>query len=265
MAAMSRGQAAPEAAGHKPLVGYMIVGAQKAGTTALDECLSRHPAICTALIKETHFFDQDVFFAPGPPRYDLYDFFFSHWRGEALLGEATPTYMFAPHVPSRLRDYNPLLRLVVLLRHPVERAYSQYQMNVRAGVEPLSFRAAIDAEDERLTAAGDDWSPFSDAWRCSYVQRSLYAPQIERLLSLFPSDQLLVLRTEELARAARATLDGLQAFLGVPLVELAMPTLPPPGYPPMQPADRAFLLDRFADTTARTAELMAWDVGDWLR
>ena len=114
-----------------PKVNFMIVGVQKSGTTALSEFCSEHPEICMAKPKEPHLFDAEEFDEAGLD--DNYSKFFDHFKGEAILGEATPIYMFLPEIAKRLHTYNPDLKLLVILRDPVDRAISQYSMSQSRG------------------------------------------------------------------------------------------------------------------------------------
>src|SRR6187200_1451927 len=129
----------------RPLPDFLVIGAQKAGTTALYAYLRWHPGITGPSWKEVSFFDRHW------------------WRGEAwyrgqfplraggrLVGEASPSYLFHPLAPERARSLVPDAKLIALVRNPVDRAYSQYQHAVALGREPLSFEDALAAEDERL-------------------------------------------------------------------------------------------------------------------
>src|SRR5579871_6109810 len=161
-------------------VSYVIVGTQKGGTSSLQFLLSKHPDICAAVIKETHFFDNDPSFQSDAPDYNRYHNLFRHYRGETALGEATPIYMYAPYVADRLKEYNPDIKVIAVLRNPVERAYSHYQMMWRRGLDTLSFPDAIRLEPWRMEESGADYGPRSPRALHSYVSRGFYSTQIER-------------------------------------------------------------------------------------
>jgi hypothetical protein len=139
----------------------VIVGAMRAGTTSLFSFLARHPQVAASFGKEVHYFD--LRFHRGPawyrcqfrrPRTDT--------RGDAVGVESSPYYMFDPRVPGRMAALMPDVKLVFLLRDPVERAFSHYRKNCRDGREPLSFADALAAEmlAELLTFAGlEPWAP----------------------------------------------------------------------------------------------------------
>jgi len=246
---------------------FMVVGAQKGGTTALASFLRNHPEICLSSDKEPHFFDLDFFFEGDEPRYAWYLMYYAHHDGQKVGGEATPTYMYRPDVAGRLRDYNPRLKLIALLRHPAERAYSQYNMMRARGAEPLSFREALRAEETRLLEAGADRVPGSPYWIHSYKQRGRYASQIRNLLKYFPRDQLLVLRSEDLLHQHYRVLAEVFRFLDV-----GTNHRPPPARvfageycTPMSRSDRELLLEYYAQETEELEQMLGWDLAAWKR
>jgi hypothetical protein len=248
-------------AGGRPLPDFLIIGAQKAGTTALYDYLYRHPAISGPRWKEVSFFDR-------------------HWRrGERWyrgnfprgaappVGEASPSYLFHPLAPERVRSLLPEARLVALLRDPVDRAFSHYQHEVALGREPLSFEDALAAEEGRTRGEVErmlaDPGYFSHAWwNHTYRARGLYAEQLERWYAAFPREQLLVLSTEELGAAPAETYARVLAFLGAPAHELtAYPRVFSRAYEQMAPATRAALAADYAKPNARLYELLGRDLG----
>ena len=133
----------PPPAKHRPRLDFMIVGAQKCGTSALAHFLSQHPEIGMASPKEVHLFDRPGYSSDWTPEQidDHYGSQLGHCTGARILGEATPSYMFVPEIGRDLARYNPDLKLIVLLRDPVERAISHYYMEKGRGRErrPLWF------------------------------------------------------------------------------------------------------------------------------
>ena len=133
---------------------FLIVGAQRGGTTSLYHYLSAHPQISASVIKEIHYFD--LYYGCGENWYKAH--FAPPWwlnvRG-ALTGEATPYYLYTPAAAARVAALIPDVRLVVLLREPVRRAYSQYHMAVQQGTETYSFSEAVEREADRLQAERD--------------------------------------------------------------------------------------------------------------
>jgi hypothetical protein len=199
----------------------LIIGAQKAGTTYLYHLLTQHPSVESATAKEVHYFD--VHFGKG------LDWYRSHfprpeWRGgqKTMTGEASPYYLFHPHAARRAADAVPHARLIVLLRNPVDRAYSDYQHRYREGREPLkSFPEAIEAEDhrlrgerERMLAHEDYASP--NYRKFSYLSRGVYVDQLKEWREYFDEDQFLVLKSEDFLGHPENTLASVHEFLGLP-------------------------------------------------
>lgn len=193
-------------------IDFFICGVQKGGTTALDSFLREHPSVEMAREKEVHFFDDETI-AWDMPDYAKLHSFFDDATPSRCRGEATPIYSYWPSAMERLRAYNHAAKLILMLRHPVLRAFSHWRMETTRGFETLPFSQAIQpAARMRVYSA-----PRRVHRVFSYVERGFYAPQIERLLSLFPRDQLLILRTDKLWVDPEATLQAVQEFLDIPV------------------------------------------------
>jgi hypothetical protein len=244
----------------RPLPDFLILGAQKAGTTALYAYLRWHPDITGPSFKEVSFFDRH--YAQGERWYRAH----LPLRRRALVGEASPSYLFHPQAPERVARMLPESRLIALLRNPVERAFSHYQHEVALGREPLSFEEAIDREDERMRGELDhmlrDPSYLSHAWwNYTYVARGRYAEQLERWFGAFPRDQLLVLLTDELAADTPGTYRRVLDFLGAEAHDLdSYPRIFDRDYEDMDPATRARLEELFAEPNRRLAALLGLDL-----
>ncbi|HET6601380.1 MAG TPA: sulfotransferase, partial [Gaiella sp.] len=236
----------------RPLPDFLVIGAQKAGTTALYAYLRWHPGITGPSWKEVSFFDRHW------------------WRGEAwyrgqfplragkrLVGEASPSYLFHPRAPERARSLVPNAKLIALVRNPVDRAYSQYQHEVALGREPLSFEDALAAEEERTRGEAErlaaDPRAFSRAWwDHTYAARGRYAEQLERWLDVYPREQLLVVATEELGERPAETYASILAFLGAAPHELEeYPRVFDRDYEPMRAETRVALARSFAEPNRR--------------
>ena len=246
----------------RPLPGFLILGAQKAGTTALYEYLRRHPGITGPRWKEVSYFDRH--YRRGPAWYRGN---FPAGRRGRLVGEASPSYLFHPLAPARAAALVPGARLIAILRDPVERAYSHYQHEVSFGREPLGFEEAIELEEERMEGELErmlaDPGYFSHAWwNYTYVARGLYAEQLERWYASFPAEQLLVLANEELSAEPAATYARVLGFLGAAPYGLeSYPRVFDRDYPDLDAATRARLADRFAGPNRRLYELLGRDLG----
>jgi hypothetical protein len=190
-------------------------------------------------------------------------------RGHRLLtGEASPYYLYHPQVPERIRETLPEVRLIALLRNPVERAYSHYQLNRRQGKEPLSFDDAIGSEEERLRGEYQrlvqDPTYYSDNhYKFGYLARGVYVDPLTRWREHFPAERLLVLRSEDLYRDPRETLSQVNRFLGLPEWEPGhfKPYNQKP-YSEIDPKIRQRLLDYFEPHNRRLYEYLGRDF-DW--
>jgi hypothetical protein len=209
---------------------FFIAGAPKAGTTALHRALSRHPALFLSSVKEPKFF-----LSPGvrPRRqtgpgdaHSAREWIWRQSRYEALFdgapsgaqrGESTPFYLYDRAAPARIARAVPRARIVVVLRDPVDRAYSNWMHLWSDGLEPIAdFEAACAAEDERI---GAGFAPF---WH--YRRLGCYGEQLERLFGVFPKEQVCIIHYRDLVHRPQQTLDIICGFLGVePGLDLAVP------------------------------------------
>lgn len=196
----------------------LIIGAQKGGTTSLFNYLVRHPDVLQPFGKELHYFDLNYH---RGERWYRGRFPYAHrLRGAVLTLDASPYYLAHPQVPRRAAGLLPSVKLIAVLRNPVDRALSHYQHEVRGGRETLSFAQAIDREAERL--AGEEERLRSDPGyysynhhRYSYTLRGCYLEQLRRWTEHFPRSQLLVLQSERLFRDPAAATETVQRFLGL--------------------------------------------------
>lgn len=202
----------------RPLPDFLIIGAQKAGTTSLHAYLCQHTQVSSPVTKEIHFFDNE--FGRG---LDWYRAHFRRSRGDGqLAGESTPYYLFHPLSPRRVADTVPGCKLIVILRNPIDRAHSHHNHERALGFESLDFERALVAEPERL--AGEEerlrhdphYRSFAHQ-HYSYVSRGRYAEQLERWLQCFDRRQLLFLSAEELFAEPLRVVSEAQEFLGLPL------------------------------------------------
>ncbi len=207
---------------HKP--NFFLLGAAKSGTTSLCYYLGQHPQVCISEPKEPYFFEEE--YGQGMDFY--WRTYFKHWRGEALIGDACPRHLFLPYVPLRIKAQCPDARLLVLLRNPVDRAFSAWWMRYSLGVEKLSFEQAIQANVEQQRAGftlagadgeelwcsarhwGGDYSHVKYRW---YLEEGYYAQHLLRYLALFSQKQMKVVFMSELKDALGLT-NRVLAFLG---------------------------------------------------
>lgn len=190
--------------GNRILPDFLIIGAAKSGTTSLFHYLTQHPRIIKPFKKEIHFFDKH--FNKGVNWYKL------HFptknevnigQNQAITGEATPYYISHPLVPSRVKMILPKVKIIVLLRNPVDRAFSNYNHMVRMGFEKESFENAIDLESERTLGeldkiVNDNLNYSFKHHHYSYLSRSIYHIELERWLQYFNIDRFLFINSEDL-------------------------------------------------------------------
>jgi sulfotransferase family protein len=255
------------------LPSFLVIGATQSGTTSFFSYLTGVPGVLPAVCKEIRFFSRHYERGTG-----WYRSFFPLAASRALarrrlgaepaVGEASPAYLWHPWAPSRVHALDPGMRLIVLLRDPVDRAYAQYQKVRDSGAETLEFDEAIDAESERtageLARMESDSSYLSESYRrYAYLGRSLYADQLEGWLGLFPREQLLVLATEDLALDPAGVIAESARFLGLP-----EPAPQPGAYPrrntraydPLEPALRERLVRHFDEPNRRLVALIGQDL-----
>jgi len=208
-----------------PLIQFVIGGVQKGGTTALAQFMARHPQIALPRDKEAHVFDAPDFAEHDTPaQIDArYAGHFDPAPETRLHGDATPIYCFHPTFIQRIAAYNPHMRWIVLLRHPVERAISHYHMQRRRGQESWPLWPALLLERWRLRGHWQDFAIESPLRRHSYRARGDYARQLDTLYAHFPREQILLLRTKALAEAPERTLAQIWSFLGID-ANMAAPT-----------------------------------------
>lgn len=244
-----------------PPVDFLIAGVQKGGTTALDAYLRAHPALCFPARKELHFFDDEERFAARRVDYADYHANFARARAHRLAGESTPIYLYWDAAPRRIWTYNPRMKLIAVLRNPIARAYSHWNMERERGADPLPFGEALRAEAGRALAA----RPHQDKV-FSYMDRGFYSHQLRRLWRFFPREQTLVLRHEELRDRPAEIVRRVTDFLGVdPLPGVAFRDIHSRPYvAPMARADWDCLRGVFEGEIIGLQQLLGWDLSRWL-
>ncbi len=236
--------------GARGLPDFLIIGAQRAGTTSLFRYLAAHPSVEAAARKEVHFFDlnwhrgEAWYRAHFARRSDVVD---GRASAASVIGEATPYYLFHPLAAERAASLLPDVRVIVMLRDPVSRAYSHYH-HVRArGHEHLSFEDALLAEADRLRGEeerlrSDPCYRSVDHQHHGYVARGEYLPQLQRWAEHVPADRTLVIVSEEFYADPDAEFRRVTRFLGLPDTSLSSyERTNSQRYPPMSPATKASL------------------------
>jgi Sulfotransferase domain len=252
-------------ASRRRLPDFLIIGAQRSGTTSLYKYLTANPGVEAAYpTKGAHYFDNHPQRSVGWYR--------AHFpirrEGGLITGEGSPYYLFHPQVPVRVARVAPDARLIVMLRDPVERAYSHYQQEYARGFEDAeSFERALELEPQRLEGeqermAADPGYRSRAHQHHSYIARGLYLEQIEAWRAHFAPEQMLILHTERFFADPASGMQEVQRFLGLdPAPAAEYPAHNARGYSPMDPATRRMLTDRFAEPNRRLYAYLGVDYG----
>jgi tetratricopeptide (TPR) repeat protein len=222
---------------------FLIVGIGKGGTSSLYYYLVKHPQILPAIRKEIHFFSENI--ERG------LDWYLSHFppipqESNFLTGEATPWYFVSCESANKIAHVFPDVKLIILLRNPIFRSFSHYQMQLRLGEEQRSFASVISSEIEAIKNLSSFGEADSDYWQTEKgcLLFSLYFYFIEKWMAVFPREQFLILRSEDFYANPAATLTQVFDFLGVP-------DYPLPEYPNYNPGSYNPISDDLRQTLAK--------------
>jgi len=255
------------------LPNFLIIGVSKGGTTSLFEYLIQHPDIEPPLQKEVNYFNNNRLVGIvgvgkwlGLPWYkSVFPTVFEKYKHRVkykrklITGEATTHYIFNGNkkTPARVRRLMPSVKLIALLRNPIDRAYSHYQMLVNEGKEPLVFEDAIKCV---LTPKNKRKKLFfsqglNQRHSYSYLARGLYVDQLIQWEKFFPKKQFLILKTDELNFNPQRIVNRVFRFLGIPEYDLADLTKHNVGsYPEMSPDTRKMLIEYFRPYNERLGQ-----------
>jgi hypothetical protein len=268
------------------LPNFVIIGAQKSGTTSLYAYLRDHPDVFLASGKEIPYFDRHL-----DEGLDWCKAKFANVANEHAVGEATPNYMYFGEGLPHMAEVLPNARLIAILRNPVDRAYSHYWHSRSRGREKLEFADAIGAEPERLATGS-----LRDLQWYSYIDRGRYLAQLKRVCQFYLRESLLVILFEELCHTPAEIFRSVFRFLEVddtfvppelgvahhrqvparslklraitrrvPVLHRLIDPLntPASSYPAMNPEVRAELLNHFEQDNAALAEWLGRDLSSW--
>ena len=254
----------------RSLPDFIIIGTARSGTTSLYYNICQHPCVLSASYDELGYFDSNFHLGSNWYR-SLFPTFFSKWIVKqknqfAITGEDTPFYIWSPIVAKRILKMVPNIKLIVLFRNPVDRAYSNYHLGVRSGSENLSFDDAIQVELKNLdnTTSGTEHDVNKYTIPRSYIAKGFYADQLKIWLELFTSDQLIIVSTEDLESNPQKTLDTIYGFLNIPKNHKLIPEKQKiASYPKMKHETRSFLIDLYKKPNAKLFNMIGqkfdWD------
>lgn len=259
----------------RTLPSFVLAGAQRAGTTSLYRALMSHPLVFPPVLhKGVNYFD--VNYDRGIAWYQAHFPLQAPTRartrrtpGAPVTFDASGYYMFHPLAPRRMATDLPDLKVITMLRDPIERAYSAHSHELARGFETESFERAVELEDERLEGevARMDAEPhyYSSTHRHhAYLRRGQYAEQLVRLLEAFPSEQILVVESENFFKTPEAEYHRILEFLGLPVI---MPSrfdrYNGRSRSPMAASTRAQLRQHFESHDAALAQLLGHEPA-WL-
>lgn len=177
---------------------FFIIGTQKGGTTSLFNYLIQHPDILSPHHKEMRFFDK--YFDYG---FDWYNYYYPKFQKGKITGEASPEYLYNIHTPQRMHQAYPGAKIIVMLRNPIDRAFSNYNMIKSWGEEPLSFEEAIETEIERTKEekqqllAGTPLRFLYKVMHYTYADRGFYSKQLKHWFKYFDKSQFYFIRSED--------------------------------------------------------------------
>jgi len=242
---------------------FLIIGTERGGTTSLHTYLMENQKIARALRKEIHYFDQN--YNKG---WTWYLSHFPNRKNDIISGEASPHYYFFQEAAARIANDLPNVKIIVLLRNPIDRAYSHYQHEVANGYEKLSFKNAISRE---YNISDGTLQPFDlrsagifQYVHFSYLSKGLYVTHLKSWLAEIPRERFLFLKSEDFFRNPGAVLSQVLNFLGLPPTDRSsFRTYNEGEYEPLGSNLRSELVDFYTPYNDELSKLLNMDLRDW--
>lgn len=240
----------------KNRIDFIVAGVQKAGTTALDLYLRKHDEIGMGKIKEIHFFDNEKYFNNKKIDYREYHNNFDFTLGKKVYGEVTPIYSWWKDSIKRISNYNKKIKLIIILRNPIDRAFSNWNMEVSRNNENRDFYTCIsenkpDGIQNRIT---------------SYKERGFYYNQVNELFNYFDKSQLMFVKYEDFLREQEFYLSMIFSFLKVSQnnYDYNFKKLHQIKYvSSIDEKSKLYLLNSYKADIEKVEELLGWDCNDW--
>lgn len=237
---------------------FVVIGATRCGTSKFYELLTQHPSVERAAIKEVHYFDRSKRYRKSIEWYKQC-FPLPKWADgrRSITGEATPNYLPDPLAPERMAQVLPEAQLIALLRNPIDRAYSHYNLQIRRGEQNRRFEEVIEEELALLLDQENESFEYH-----SLLARGIYVDQLLRWSKYFDDEQILVLKSEDFYKHTISTMKLVQNFLDLPYRELGLQHYKTKySYEPMEPATRRQLEAYFEPHNQRLYEYLGVDFG----
>ena len=253
---------------------FIIFAEGRCGTTSLYEAIVEHPNVHRALQKEIYFFDAEFQRGVGWYKHH-FPFVWKKYlstkiqRKKFLTGEATPRYCTHPHAPKRVYELIPKVKLIALLRNPIDKALSTYQLQRARGGEKLSFEDGMKEEESRIEGEMEkmekDENYYSaNFFRYSYLTRGIYVNGLKKWMDIFPRDQFFFQYSESFFKNPSQTLNQIYEFLNLPKFQAKQyPHYNSRKYPSMKPETRKLLIEYFKPYNEKLYKLIGksfdWD------
>jgi hypothetical protein len=244
---------------------FIIIGVEKGGTTSLYDYIITHPCVVPSKTKEVHYFDTN-YLGLWWYRSHFHSIFKKLWfkilKKKLITGEASPYYLFHPLSAKRIFKDLPKVKLIVILRNPIDRAFSHYQDNLKKNQEDYSFEDAIKNEKSRLKGEKEKMieNPRYNSrnyWLFSYLSKGIYYEQLEQWFKIFPKKQFLILETNQLKSNYQEVLNEVFNFLDIPTIEMGILDKKNVGkYEKMNQKTRKSLEDYFSLPNSRLEEIL---------
>ncbi|MGK7920366.1 MAG: tetratricopeptide repeat protein [Trichodesmium sp.] len=236
---------------------FMIIGAIKGGTSSLYFYLTKHPSVLPAVEKELHFFKVNS--------YKTIDWYLSQFpaipeQQNFLTGEATPNYIYSVEAANKVFSYFPNIKLIAILRNPIERAVSHYYMDKRLGQEQRNFAEVVAAETkilQKIINQSQNTASFLQGKKIRYLGLGLYLYFLQEWMNIFPRKQFLILKSEDMYENPAATTKQVFDFLGLPNHQLLeYKNYYPGSYPPIDASLRCQLSELFQPHNQKLEEYL---------
>lgn len=241
---------------------FLIAGASRSGTATLSRCIMQHPQASLPTEMRTGFFLNDELFERGNPNPSNYHQHFESSTDAKCIGECEPMTLYWQEGIPRVYRYNPDMKMIVVLRNPIERAYSDWQQAVNRGAEHMDFVSAINLEPHRIRELGQK----GQCKNFSYLDKGFYSRQLKHLYQYFDPHQVLCLRAENIADNPEVAVYQVFEFLDLPYIEVDTAAQQVGNYTQSMPAEvYNELIEIYRRDVYRVEELLGWNCSDWLQ